>query len=116
MWSEGLQAAETEVAWLARELLPQLIATGSQERVAGGWQVGVPRVAALEDQLTALEASAPALDDGARARALRDAVRTSRARVEAVTAGGVQETWVLGLNEAIAQLEAALAPSAQTPA
>lgn len=109
-WRERLQPAEAEVAWLARELLPQLVATGALERVAGGWQVGLPRVVALEDQLTVLEASAPTEADGARARVLRDAVRTARAKTEAVTAGGPDDVWALGLDEAIALLEAVLAP------
>ena len=95
------------------ELLPQLKVTGSQERVAGGWQIGLPRVAALEDQLTALEASAPTEDDGTRARAVRDAVRTARAQVDAIAAGGAQDTWARDVDEAIAVLEAALAPVAQ---
>ncbi len=110
-WRERLEAAETEAAWLARELLPQLKVTGSQERVAGGWQIGVPRVAALEDELTVLEASAPTEEDGVRARALRDAVRAARARVDAIATGGPLDTWSRDVDEAIALLEAALAPA-----
>jgi hypothetical protein len=110
LWRERLQSAEAEVAWLARELLPQLVATGALERVVGGWQVGLPRVVALEDQLTGLEPTAPSEADGARARALRDAVRAARAKVEEVTAGGPDDLWALGLEEAVALLEAVLPP------
>jgi hypothetical protein len=107
-WQEQLGAAEADVAWLARELLPQLRDSGSLDRVAGGWQVALPRVAAAEDQLTVLESSAPDEVGGARARAMRDAVRQARARIEQVTSHPLQGPWVLQLDESIAQLEAAL--------
>jgi hypothetical protein len=109
-WQEQLTAAEAEVAWLARELLPHLRGTGSVEQVAGGWGVALPRVAAAEDQLTVLESTAP--DEPARAKAadLRDAVREARARVEAATRRGAQEMWALDLDEAIGRLESTLAP------
>ena len=40
------------MTWFARELLPQLRAAGSVERMAGGWQVESARVGAVEDRLT----------------------------------------------------------------
>ncbi len=109
-WDDQLEASRTESAWLARELLPQLRTTGSPEGAAGGWQVGLPRVAALEDQLTVLEASAPTEPRGAEARGLRDAVRTARARVGESTTDASGGTWATGIDEAIAVLESALAP------
>ena len=112
-WRERLEAAETEVAWLARELLPQLRDTGSLERVAGGWQVGLPRVTALEDELTVLESSTKKVEDAARARTLRDAVRSAHARVDSLVAGGGQDIWALDLDEVVALLESALAPGPQ---
>ena len=111
-WRESLESAESEVAWLAREHVPQLRDTGSLERVAGGWQVGLPRVTALEDRLTVLESSTENQDDAAAARGLRDAVRTAHARVDSLIGGGPHETWALDLDEVIARLESALAPTA----
>jgi len=108
-WNEQLESARTETAWLARELLPQLKSTGSPEGAAGGWQVGVPRVAALEDQLTVLEGSAPTQGGGIEARGLRDAVRTARDRVVASTTDLSPGTTATGIDEAIALLESALA-------
>ena len=112
-WRERLEAAETEVGWLARELLPQLRDTGSLERVAGGWQVGLPRVTALEDELTVLESSTKKVEDAARARTLRDAVRSAHARVDSLVAGGGQDIWALDLDEIVALLESALTPVPQ---
>jgi hypothetical protein len=112
-WRESLESAESEVAWLAREHVPQLRDSGSLERVAGGWQVGLPRVTALEDRLTVLESSTENQDDAAVARGLRDAVRTAHARVDSLLiVGGPQETWPLDLDEVIALLESGLAPTA----
>jgi len=110
-WRARLAAGQTEMAWLARELLPQLRDTGSLEGVAGGWRVALPRVTALEDELTVLESSATHPDDAAEATAARDVVRTTRATVDSLTAGGSQDTWALDLDEAIARIEEALAPT-----
>jgi hypothetical protein len=109
-WLDRLQAAEVEVAWLARDLLPQLRSAGSLDRATGGWQVAAPRVAAAEDQLTVLESSAPGEPSGARARALRDAVRRARARMEQLAGAGPERVYALDVDDAIADLEAALAP------
>jgi hypothetical protein len=110
-WKERLHSAEAEVAWFARELLPQLRAAGTLERAAGGWQVSRPRVIALDDQLTVLEASAKADGDANRALALRDAARQATARIDGLTSAEIQGPWVLDMDEAIALLESALAPS-----
>ena len=80
VWSTRLQVAEAEVAWFARDLIPQLRASASAEQVAGGWQVARPRIASAEDQLTVLESSAPGEQETERARLLRDAVRSARLR------------------------------------
>ncbi len=85
-WDAEAASAETEVTWLARELLPQLQQAGTPDALAGGWQVSAARVGAVEDRLTGLEAAAPDETRGARARALRDAVRGARADVESLIA------------------------------
>ena len=110
-WLERLRAAETEVAWFSGELIPQLRSSGSVDRVVGGWQVAVPRVAAAEDQLTGLESSARTDEDAARARRLRDAVRSASRKVDTLAGLGVHDEWVLDLDDAQAQLLAALGPA-----
>ena len=87
-WQADLAAAKGEAAWLTRELLPELRRSVSREQVAGGWAVSSARVRALEDRLTALEATSPDEPAGAQPRALRDAVRAARVRVEALVAAG----------------------------
>jgi hypothetical protein len=93
-WAAEFTTAADEVSWFAQVLLPQLLAAGSIQQLAGGWVVGETRVAAAEDRLTSLEATAP--DDAARmrARALRDAVRGARQDVQRLVAaaGGVIPT------------------------
>ncbi len=83
-WRADLTAAEEEVGWFAQELLPELQQVGSAAELRGAWGVSEARVAAAEDQLTALAASGP--DDAGTARAvqLRDAVRQSRERIRAL--------------------------------
>ena len=110
-WLEQLQAAEAEVAWFSGELIPQLRSSGSVDRVVGGWQVAAPRVGAAEDQLTGLESSARTDEDTARARQLRDAVRSARRKVDTLFGVGVHDEWVLDLDDAQAQLLAALGPA-----
>ncbi len=114
-WQARLAAAETEMAWLARELLPQLRDTGSLEGVAGGWRVALPRVTALDDELTVLESSAGNTDDAGAAASDRDVVRTTRATVDSLTAGGPHDTWALDLDDAIARIESTLAPTPPPP-
>ncbi len=96
------------MAWFARVLLPELGQSGSIDQVGGGWTVGANRIAAVEDRLTVLEASAP--DDATRTgtRTLRDAVRGSRGRVEGLLQSGDPEAISPTLNEVAAELEAVL--------
>jgi hypothetical protein len=110
-WLAGLEAATAEVEWFARELIPQLRASGSLGRVAGGWQVALPRVAAVEDQLTVLESSAHNQQDAARARQLRDAVRSATAKMETLSGAGRHDEWALDLDDVGALLAAALGPT-----
>jgi hypothetical protein len=110
-WLERLHAAEAEVAWFAAELIPQLRSSGSVDRVVGGWQVAEPRVAAAEDQLTALESSGRVEEDTVRARRLRDAVRSARRKLDTLSGLGVHDEWALDLDDAQAQLLAVLGPT-----
>jgi len=87
-WQSDFASAQDEAAWLTRVLLPELRRAVSREQVAGGWAVSSARVRALEDRLTALEVTSPDDPGGAQARALRDAVRAARLRVEALVAPG----------------------------
>jgi hypothetical protein len=100
--------AEQEVAWFARVLVPELGQSGSLDQVEGGWTVEANRIAAVEDRLTGLEASAP--DDTTRTgtRTLRDAVRASRGRVEELLQSGDPRAISPILIEVAAELEAAL--------
>jgi hypothetical protein len=109
-WLTRLAATRAEVDWFARELIPQLRRSGSIDRVAGGWEVAVPRVAAAEDQLTVLESSAPSRQDAASARQLRDAVRSARGKVETLSGPGRHDEWALDLDDAEALLVAVLGP------
>jgi hypothetical protein len=116
-WQEEYAAAVAEVEWFARVLVPELRQAGSVEQVRGGWAVGEGRTAAVEDQLTALEATARDEADRARARGLRDVVRASRERIEGVGAHGAAAP-SLELERVAVDLEAALAaasPSAAPP-
>ncbi len=108
-WHARLDHAEAEATWLARELLPQLRDTGSLAGVAGGWQVAEPRVVAAEDDLTILESTAKDEADAARARAVRDAVRDVRTRIGGLGAADPTNPWVLEIDDAIRQVEVALA-------
>jgi hypothetical protein len=108
-WRADLAATEAEVAWLARDLLPELRDTGTRDGAAGGWQVaGAGRVAAVEDRLTVLGSSAPGDADRERATVLRDAVRAARSRVEQVLSPGATEPVPPVLDTVVADLERAL--------
>ncbi len=96
------------MAWFARVLIPELGQSGSLDLVEGGWTVGANRVAAVEDRLTVLEASAPNDSALAGTRALRDAVRASRGRMEGLLQSGDPQAILPTLNEIAAELEAAL--------
>ena len=109
-WLAELNAAETEVDWIAYTLLPGLRRTGSLEQVVGGWLVGAPRIDAVVDRLTVLESSAVRDEDRTRARALRDAVRVAGDRLQELAAPGHHDSWARDLDEVIASLEAAVGP------
>ena len=108
VWKADFATATQEVAWFARELVPELAQSGSLDQIWGGWTVGANRIAAVEDRLTVLEASAP--DDVTRTgtRTLRDTVRASRGRVEELLQSGDPEAISPTLNEVAAGLDAAL--------
>jgi hypothetical protein len=107
-WNDDLAGSEREVEWFARELVPGMRQTGSVEQVAGAWAISEGRVAALEDRLTGLDATAYDEDGRARARSLRDAVRAARGQVAQVATSGTPETLHRDLDAAIATLEGAL--------
>jgi len=115
-WRQALVAEEGEIAWLARDLLPELRRGGSVEQVAGGWAVGRTRVIAAEDRLTVLESTAPDETGGERARSLRDASRRAQAAMEQFTASGPHDEWALDLDAVIDDLERALRPAPDTEA
>ena len=108
VWRADFGTAEQEVAWFARVLIPELGQSGSLDQVEGGWTVSGDRIAAVEDQLTALEASAPDEITQTETRTLRDAVRASRGRVEEMLQSGDPEAISPTLNEVAVELETAL--------
>lgn len=110
-WSKDLATATDEVQWFARDLLLQLQSVSSPEQVAGGWAVGAPRIVAVEDRLTALEATAPSESDRAQTVALRDAVRQAREEMERGVAPGSPPPLPQELAAIAARLESALSPS-----
>ena len=114
-WRRELARVEAELAWFARELLPELRQAGSREQVAGGWTVGQTRVAAAEDELTVLESTAPDDAGRERARSLRDASRLARGRMNQITGPGAHDTWALDLDAVIADLDVVLGPAEPAP-
>ncbi len=113
-WDRDLAAAEGEVAWLARELLPQLRRAASREELAGGWTVSQARVSAAEDRLTVLESAGPDESRRTRARVLRDASRAARAQMQRLLGSGQHDAWALDLDAIIIDLETALRPTPAT--
>jgi hypothetical protein len=111
-WRADLAAAEGEVAWFARGLLPQLQQGRSVDEVAGGWQIAQGRVTAVEDRLTGLESTAPDEAGTARARELRDAVRDARRGVETLVATRSDPFFARELGAITAALTAVLEPAA----
>jgi hypothetical protein len=116
-WMDKFTAAKGDVAWFARDLLPQLGQAPTAAQVAGGWRVESDRVVAVEDRLTALEAAAG--DDLSRGQAgtLRDAVRAARNHLAGLDTAADAATAQNLLRSTAAHLEAALAavdPAAQT--
>jgi hypothetical protein len=101
--------AEHELAWFARDLIPQLRRTGAAPGVAGVWPIAAPRIASLQGALAALVASAP--DDRRRAAAASadDAVRAAQVALDAVTAESTVP-WETALDNAQARLLDALVP------
>ncbi len=117
-WEAGLAAAVEEVVWFAHVLVPRLRLSHSADEVRGGWAVSANRVGAVEDRLTALEATAHREQDRSRARTLRDVVRASRERIEVVSTGAVSDL-PAELGRVAGDLEAAVAavfPLAVSPA
>jgi len=112
-WDGDLAAAEGEVAWFSRVLLPELRQGGTAEHVRGGWTVAEARVVAVEDRLTTLQASAPDDVRRARARTLRDAVRSGGDRIRGLGKADRVAT-LLEFDQVAATLEAALAQPTQT--
>ena len=92
----------------SRVLVPELRLAESLDQAAGGWTVGSSRVSALEDRLTALEATAPDDAGRTRARTLRDAVRAARTRVHGLLTAGQVDTFQRDLDAVAAELERAL--------
>jgi hypothetical protein len=110
-WRAELAAAEREVAWFARRLLPDLRSARTAEAIRGGWSVSEQRVAETEDRLTALIDSSPDADDRARTVTLRNRIRDARARIRAVILSGTPDASA-ELDAVVVELETALAPRA----
>jgi hypothetical protein len=114
-WQDELAAAEREIAWLARFLVPEMRRVASPDEAVGAWTVEASRVSALEDRLT--ELAATARDDAGRSRALglRDAVRTASGRLNVLVRARQFEALAYDLDAVAAELEAALAEGAGDP-
>src|SRR6476620_11723695 len=108
-WADRLSSSEADVAWFARELIPQLSQAPSVQQIAGGWRISSGRIVAAEDRLTSLESTATDEVGRGQARTLRDAVRSARARLDALAVVGDMGTAMSQLQAAAGELEAALA-------
>jgi hypothetical protein len=113
-WHAALAAAEDEVAWFARTLLPQLRASPTAEGFGGGWRVSEERVTATEDRLTTLVASAPDPQSADRAVTLRDGVRAARDRIRELVGVRAPDA-TADVDAVIVDLEAVLTPPPTTP-
>ena len=91
---------------------PGSAASGIAGSGAGGWAVGSSRVSALEDWLTALEATAADDAGRGRARTLRDAGRASRNRLGGLIAAGDADALLRDVDAVAAGLDTALASHA----
>jgi hypothetical protein len=85
-WTASFGAARAESEGLARDLAPSLLAESRESR-RGGWAVARPGVVALQDRLSALARSAPAVADSTvaadLAAAVGDVLRTLDLEVQA---------------------------------
>ena len=108
-WADRLASSEADVAWFARELIPQLSQAPSVQQIAGGWRISSGRIVAAEDRLTSLESAATDEVGRGQTRTLRDAVRSARARLDALAVVGDMGTAMSQLQAAAGELEAALA-------
>lgn len=107
-WATRFEATKGEVAWFARQLIPQLERAPTAQQMAGGWRIEADRIVSVEDRLTTLEATTADDVGRGRARTLRDAVRVSRTRLAGLdhTVDTVAATNLL--QSAAAELETAL--------
>jgi hypothetical protein len=101
------------VSWLARTVIPQLAREPSTVQMAEGWRVSAARLAPVEDHLARLEASAPNPHSAARARTLREAMRSAAVRINALLATADLTAARPGLAGVRAELETALASTGQ---
>ncbi len=83
-WEEQFTAAQGEVAWFARELVPELGREPTVQQIMGGWRIEAGRVSSVEDRLTSLAASGPDDPASAKARTVRDALRTARLQLDGI--------------------------------
>jgi hypothetical protein len=113
-WHVKLAAAEDEVAWFARTLLPELRAARTSEGIGGGWRVSEERVADTEDRLTTLVASAPDPQAADRAVTLRDGVRAARNRIRELVGFRAPDA-TADVDAVIVDIEAVLAPPQAAP-
>jgi hypothetical protein len=110
-WRDQLATSEREVAWFARDLVPQLRGAGSAAGVSGGWSVAAPRVTSLDDQLSRLVTTAPGDTERAQVIEVQSAVRAARDRIATVVAAGdANVQWMLDLDAAQAPLLTVLVP------
>jgi hypothetical protein len=117
-WTDKFMATRRDVAGFAREAIGRLEQAPTAQQMAGGWRIEAPRVVAIEDQLTTLEATAANDGDRSKARTLRDAVRASRTRLaeldttqDTLVALGLLRSAAIGLETAMASVDPAAQPS-----
>jgi hypothetical protein len=111
-WREDLTAAEADVAWFSRVLVPSLRQSASLDQVAGAWAVSAERVQALENKLGKLTTSPP--DDDARARVTRlhDVVVRSREQIQHLLTSGSADAIPRVMGVVSSELETALSSPA----
>lgn len=114
VWSRTFAEARNEVRWVAQTLVPSLALEPSPAQMMQGWQPGSARVMAVEDNLARLETTAPDPRLAAGVRALRDALVSSRIRVNELVATSNPEVARAGLSSVAAALDTALTEVAPT--